>query len=93
MSNVIHLATVTASPPPVATTTASYLAVEASPEAAVRLRLAVDDPVVAEPGDEVALHLTGTQAEDLMNALAWQLGRRCWKPLPTDPPRPPCSDS
>ncbi|MFF2042260.1 hypothetical protein ACFVVX_17680 [Kitasatospora sp. NPDC058170] len=88
MSNVIHLVTVAVH---AGTTTVPYLSVEPSPDSAVQVRLAVDEPVGADPDEQLVFRLTREQGEDLMHGLAWQLGWRCGKPLFT-PPRPPCSD-
>ncbi|MEU1421013.1 MULTISPECIES: hypothetical protein [unclassified Kitasatospora] len=90
--NVVHLP-VPPRPHEAATTTVPYLAVEPSPDAAVQLRLAVDDPVGADPDEQLVFRLTTRQAEDLMHGLAWRLGWRCGRPLGAISTSPPCSDS
>ncbi|MFI9329534.1 hypothetical protein ACIGZJ_18555 [Kitasatospora sp. NPDC052868] len=63
------------------TTTVPYLGVEPSCDLPVQVRLAVDEPVNAEPDGELLFRLTRAQGEELMHGLAWRLGWRCGKPL------------
>ncbi|MFI9331653.1 hypothetical protein ACIGZJ_29450 [Kitasatospora sp. NPDC052868] len=54
-------------------TTIAYLSVEAVPDAALQLRVAVDLDIHAAPGEHLALPLTRDQAEELLHALAARL--------------------
>ncbi|MFF2043310.1 hypothetical protein ACFVVX_23100 [Kitasatospora sp. NPDC058170] len=54
-------------------TTIAYLAVEAVPDAALQLLVAVDLNIRAAPGEHLALPLTRDQAEELLHALAARL--------------------
>ncbi|MFG3055591.1 hypothetical protein ACGFZP_32245 [Kitasatospora sp. NPDC048239] len=54
-------------------TTVAYLAVEAVPDAALQLRVAVDLDIHAAPGEHLALPLTRDQAEELLHTLAVRL--------------------